>query len=110
MVFPRGEEHPHWKGDDAKASSGRARARKVFTDPEPCERCGGPGEQRHHRDEDPLNNAPENIEWICASCHTTHHQLKRWADRPPEEHERVRENRRRYMREYMRRRRAAQKE
>jgi len=27
----------------------------------------------HHRDENPLNNAPENIELLCRACHARHH-------------------------------------
>lgn len=38
-----------------------------------CERCGKPGEARHHRDRNPENNAPENIEVLCLKCHRLEH-------------------------------------
>lgn len=30
----------------------------------------------HHRDENPLNNEPDNLETLCGKCHQTHHQGK----------------------------------
>ncbi len=39
-----------------------------------CERCGcGSDLGLHHTDENRSNNAPENLETLCASCHTKHH-------------------------------------
>lgn len=64
----RGEKHPGWKGDDATHQAGRKRARALYPDAKPCEVCGKPGE-RHHRDGNPLNNAPENIGWLCRTHH-----------------------------------------
>jgi 5-methylcytosine-specific restriction endonuclease McrA len=34
-----------------------------------CERCGKPAIDRHHKDDNPLNNALENIEALCRRCH-----------------------------------------
>ncbi|HEC61942.1 MAG TPA: hypothetical protein ENI27_06765 [bacterium] len=39
-----------------------------------CERCGTTTNlNTHHKDEDLRNNSPENIQTLCASCHTKHH-------------------------------------
>jgi hypothetical protein len=38
-----------------------------------CVRCPLPAAVHHHRDENPLNNAPENIELLCRACHASHH-------------------------------------
>lgn len=39
-----------------------------------CEVCGTSSDlTRHHLDENPANNAPENIQTLCRSCHTKWH-------------------------------------
>lgn len=38
-----------------------------------CERCGKPGRHVHHKDENPLNNDPSNLETLCNSCHRLSH-------------------------------------
>lgn len=39
-----------------------------------CETCKtGEGLQIHHRDEDPFNNSPENLQTLCGACHTRWH-------------------------------------
>ena len=63
-----GEKHYRWKGDAAKPAAGRDRARDLFP-LGPCERCGKPGVDRHHKDENTLNNGPENIQILCRRCH-----------------------------------------
>lgn len=80
LVIATGEAHHAWKGDAAKPGSGRDRARALYRDPNPCA-CGAPGEHRHHRDGDPLNNAPENVEWKCVACHLGDHMRERHARR-----------------------------
>lgn len=39
----------------------------------PCDHCGKPGTDRHHRDRNPCNNAPENVAVLCESCHILEH-------------------------------------
>lgn len=39
----------------------------------PCERCGAEGENRHHRDRNPANTEPDNIEILCVRCHRKEH-------------------------------------
>jgi hypothetical protein len=63
-----GPDHHAWKGDAASVRTGRTRAERMYPDVKPCERCGERGE-RHHRDENTLNNAPANIAWLCRRCH-----------------------------------------
>ena len=40
----------------------------------PCERCGKPGRDVHHKDDDWRNNAGTNLERLCRPCHTKHHK------------------------------------
>lgn len=78
------EKHPLWTGDDATDEAGRKRARRIFPNVEPCERCGANPQDtqiyRHHKDENTKNNSPDNIEFLCGSCHMKHHRVheKRW--------------------------------
>jgi hypothetical protein len=54
--------------------AGRWQAQHLF-DNTNCEVCGATGENhRHHRDEDPTNNAPENIQILCRKHHTEVHR------------------------------------
>lgn len=48
--------------------SARRRARKIVA-LGPCEACGEPGVDRHHRDGNPRNNALANIAVLCRRCH-----------------------------------------
>lgn len=69
---PRGADRHNWKGDGAKKHSKSYRAIRRYSLRE-CERCGAPGELRHHKDENVGNNEPENIEILCRKCHQQHH-------------------------------------
>lgn len=69
-----GENHPNWKGDDAARQTGRSRALNWFP-PKPCELCGEAKAERHHRDENTLNNAAENIQFLCRPCHLKQHNF-----------------------------------
>ena len=61
-----------WRGDRASRNTNHWRARQVKPHG-PCERCDGPGEVVHHKDENPRNNALENLERLCRPCHARHH-------------------------------------
>jgi hypothetical protein len=50
-------------------AAGHCRARAMFP-PAPCVVCGRPG-QRHHRDNNPLNNDPSNVVMLCGLHHMT---------------------------------------
>ena len=40
-----------------------------------CNRCGEPERlQVHHRDRNPFNNAPVNLETLCLPCHRAEHR------------------------------------
>ncbi len=56
------------------AKQGRGQAQYLF-DLGPCEQCAGTDKrrERHHRDGNPLNNAPENIRVLCSTCHHFEH-------------------------------------
>lgn len=66
--WSRGENHYAWKGDAARSVTKRQRASNYNRQGE-CERCGKPGYDKHHRDGDPGNNDPRNVEWLCRRCH-----------------------------------------
>ncbi len=53
--------------------TGRSRAIRMYPKIGPCEVCGSPKSERHHRDENTLNNAPDNIAILCRRCHTLAH-------------------------------------
>lgn len=40
----------------------------------PCVKCGNEKSERHHIDENPLNNVKENIMPLCRKCHTLEHR------------------------------------
>lgn len=61
-----GPEHHSWK--DGSSVYRKLRGTK-------CERCGSTKFLcAHHKDEDRTNNAPENIETLCKSCHQIEHK------------------------------------
>lgn len=66
-----GEQNSNWKGDAVSRAIGHDRARRMFTLPDQCEGegCEAPPYDRHHIDGDTLNNTPENIAFLCRSCH-----------------------------------------
>jgi len=63
----------------------RYHARKLRQDC--CEKCGTTENlNTHHKDENLANNSPENIQTLCAACHTGHHWengKKPWRKYPP---------------------------
>jgi hypothetical protein len=56
-------------------ADGRWQAQHLFPNRK-CERCGIEKEElhRHHRDSDPTNNMPENIQILCRACHNAVHR------------------------------------
>ena len=47
-----------------------------------CEQCGATTKLHvHHIDNNLLNDLPENIQTLCASCHISHHHRARRAGR-----------------------------
>lgn len=57
-----------WKGDSCSVQNGRMRAEHWYPI-DKCEVCGARAIDRHHRDKNPLNNNPENIQPLCRRCH-----------------------------------------
>ena len=58
--------------------TGRCRAERMYP-AQPCEVCGKPPGgrgtvDRHHRDSDRLNNAPDNIAFLCRKHHHAAHR------------------------------------
>jgi|KBSMisStandDraft_5_1062788.scaffolds.fasta_scaffold129154_3 predicted amidophosphoribosyltransferase len=65
-----GSANPNWENfRSISPDAGRQRARKRIKELGPCERCGRPAHDRHHVDDDQLNNAPDNIRVLCRRCH-----------------------------------------
>lgn len=54
-------------------AAGHKQALKLFPNIGPCEKCGDENTERHHIDDDPQNNSPENIMALCRRCHTLEH-------------------------------------
>lgn len=52
---------------------GHKQALKMFPVIGPCVNCGNPKSERHHIDDNPQNNSPENIMPLCRRCHTIEH-------------------------------------
>ena len=48
--------------------AGHKRAQRLYK-LGPCEKCGAAGRDRHHRDGNQFNNAPENVAILCRRCH-----------------------------------------
>ena len=67
------EERPAFKGDRGAVETGRSRARRMMPVLGDCERCGAPAVDRHHKDENTLNNSLDNLEQLCRRCHKRHH-------------------------------------
>lgn len=65
----KGDHNPKWnKFTSESRDAGRKRAGHRF----PlglCERCGQPAIDRHHKNNDRLDNSPENIAILCRRCH-----------------------------------------
>lgn len=64
----RGSVHPNWKGNAASNCAGRFRAKRRFSLGQ-CDMCDKPARDRHHKDDNPLNNSPENVLTLCRRCH-----------------------------------------
>lgn len=77
-----GEQSHHWLGDSVSDKGGRRRAERMYPILGPCIDCGAEKTERHHRDENPANNAPENIAVLCRSCHMKEHARLRKERRP----------------------------
>ena len=62
------------KKPETKAA-GRWQAQHLYPTKQ-CERCGVERDElhRHHRDQDPTNNEPQNIQVLCRACHNAVHR------------------------------------
>ena len=68
-----GDRSPSWKGDSASPNAGRLRANKMYS-PDKCWGCEtSSGVERHHMDENPVNNSPDNVKFLCQKCHKAFH-------------------------------------
>jgi len=75
-----GNKSPAWRGDNASIGAGHVRCETMYPAIK-CELCGdirteNKNLHRHHRDKNPLNNAPENVQILCANCHNKIHREK----------------------------------
>ena len=62
------EQNGMWKGNNCTLQNGRMRASHWYKIKE-CEICGRKAIDRHHRDDNQLNNNPDNIQALCRRCH-----------------------------------------
>ncbi len=70
------ERNPNWRGENVTPCGGRSRAIRWYRELQACAKCGSLKSQRHHLDDNPLNNDPDNIVWLC-SLH--HHEIHKKA-------------------------------
>lgn len=64
-----GEGNGQWTGDAASPNAGHLRAARMYPDPGMCTGCGKKRAERHHKDGNPANNDPSNIDFLCRRCH-----------------------------------------
>lgn len=67
-----GERNPAWKGEMAQSGAAHSRSQRTYPKIQNCVTCGEPA-IRHHKDVNPLNNEPSNIQWLCNKCHIRLH-------------------------------------
>jgi hypothetical protein len=76
---PKREDHPNWKGGiSARSHSTKSVIKKLIQSIGKCEKCGSTHSlQGHHKlphsTHPELRDNPENIEVLCASCHSLEH-------------------------------------
>lgn len=71
-----GSGNHRWKGISASRNACQLRAKRAVPNLKECNRCDSAEKlHRHHKDEDVLNNAVDNIEVLCATCHQNHHKV-----------------------------------
>lgn len=83
-----GSDNPAWKGDDISKLGGydRTHRQEDGTLANTCSRCGAVGDVHiHHRNRDPTDTSPSNLEVLCPMCHKAEHHgaIVRWC-RPAE--------------------------
>src|SRR5580704_9617442 len=62
--------------DDVTRGAQHLRARKLLGTA--CAACGAPTSLvAHHVDQDPANNAPENVQTLCKQCHDFWHSTQK---------------------------------
>ena len=64
-----GEKNPHWKGGIRPGTHKRSLKRRGV--PKICGWCGQQGGriELHHKNHDPQDGAPENLMYLCETCH-----------------------------------------
>lgn len=88
----RGENHWLWKGGTD------SREYRKLIKKEHCSRCGKKEKLAiHHKDSDHYNNAIDNLEVLCASCHQSIHKKQYWdaihaGEEPPKSNAPIRWN------------------
>ncbi len=56
------------------SSTSHSRSKSTRSMKESCEMCGSTGYRHvHHKDENPRNNDPSNLQTLCVSCHALVH-------------------------------------
>ena len=62
------------KGREYAKDSGYGICRKLYPIlPDKCEECNRVPKHKHHKNSNPLNNSPENVQFLCNSCHRKKH-------------------------------------
>ena len=66
-----GENNPSWNGGIWK--NGNSKCTSMYDIKGQLCVCGAQAQERHHTDRNPHNNEPDNIEFVCRSCHKARH-------------------------------------
>lgn len=68
-----GEPHPAYRANPKSHRTGHRRCRELFPGNQTCSVVGCSRiAERHHVDGNPLNNAPENVQFLCHKHHMAH--------------------------------------
>lgn len=70
-------DNPNFLDKEATAKSARYRAvRRYPVEGNACAHCGKTAQIRHHENENTYDNRPENIVFLCRSCHMKEHHAR----------------------------------
>lgn len=68
-----GDQTLYLENRKRERARGHKKALKMYPEIGPCAECGSAKAERHHIDDNPLNNMPSNVKALCRRCHTIEH-------------------------------------
>lgn len=70
-----GESHHRWS-QHPTVMTGHKRAQRLYPTVQPCEVCGSPRSERHHKNGNTADNRRRNIAWLCRKHHIAEDRLE----------------------------------